>query len=65
VELLMDRQKKNPLDEIIPAVSKEEVLQMQQEVENLYIDRKIVEYVTKLMELSRKQKLIQWSSRQS
>lgn len=58
VELLMDRQKKNPLDEIIPAVSKEEVLQMQQEVENLYIDRKIVEYVTKLTELSRKQKLI-------
>lgn len=58
VELLMDRQKKNPLDEIIPAVSKEEVLQMQQEVENLYIDRKIVEYVTKLTDLSRKQKLI-------
>lgn len=58
VELLMDRQKKNPLDEIIPAVSKEEVLQMQQEVENLYIDRKIVKYVTKLTELSRKQKLI-------
>lgn len=58
VELLMDRQKKNPLDHLTPAVSKEEVLQMQQEVENLYIDRKILEYVTKLTEMSRKQKLI-------
>lgn len=58
VELLMDRQKQNPLDDVLSAVSKEEVLQMQREVEELYIDRKIVEYVTRLTEMSRKQKLI-------
>lgn len=58
VELLMDRQKKNPLDSLTAAVSRDEVLQMQEEVENLYIDRKIVEYVTKLTDVSRKQKLI-------
>lgn len=58
VELLMDRQKKNPLDEIQQAVSTAEVMQMQKEVEELYMDRKIVEYVTRLTEVSRKQKLV-------
>lgn len=58
VSLLSDRQKKDPLKELRPVVSREDVLAMQRETENLYIDRKIIEYVTRLTEVSRKQKLI-------
>lgn len=58
IDLLLARQQKNPLDEITPAVTREEVLQMQREVEELYIDRKIVEYITALTEESRRQDLI-------
>ena len=58
VDLLADRQKKNPLEDITPVVSREDVQAMQAEVEDLYIDRKIIEYITRLTEVSRKQKLI-------
>lgn len=58
VKLLADRQKNNPLQDLRPIVSREEVLRMRQEVEQLYMDRKILEYVTRLTEVSRKQKLI-------
>jgi MoxR-like ATPase len=58
VELLTARQKTNPLDNIVPVVTKEEVLFMQAEVENLYMDRKIIEYITKLTEVTRNQSLI-------
>lgn len=58
VELLAARQKKNPLDEIDAVATKEDVLKMQAEVENLYMDRKIIEYVTRLTEVTRNQSLI-------
>lgn len=58
VKLLADRQKNNPLQDLRPVVSREEVLRMRQEVEQLYMDRKILEYVTRLTEVSRRQKLI-------
>lgn len=58
VELLAARQKKDPLDSIHAVVTKDEVLQMQWQVENLYMDRKILEYITRLTEVTRTQPLI-------
>lgn len=58
VELLAARQKKDPLDSIHAVVTKEEVLQMQAQVEDLYMDRKILEYITRLTEVTRTQPLI-------
>lgn len=58
VELLAARQKKDPLDSIHAVVTKEEVLQMQAQVEDLYMDRKILEYITRLTEVTRTQSLI-------
>lgn len=58
IELLLDRQQKNPLDNISPVATVEDVLQMQHETEHLYIDRKIVEYITALTEASRSHELV-------
>lgn len=58
VEILKDRQFEQPLDNISKIISKEELIKMQEKVNNIYISREILEYITYLTEKTRKHPLI-------
>lgn len=53
LELLRDRQNVNPLERAVQVISAEELLQLQDEVKNIYISDRILEYVTALTERTR------------
>lgn len=53
VEILKDRHLDNPLDNISPVVTAQNILEMQNEVRSVHIDDEIYEYVTRLAEYSR------------
>lgn len=58
INILKDRQKTNPLTQIKQGVSAEELIKMQGEVEDIYIDDKIYEYITNITENTREHQLI-------
>jgi len=58
LELLRERQTADPLDSAVQAVSHEEVISIQEEVQNVYIADQILQYVTDLTEATRKHSLI-------
>jgi MoxR-like ATPase len=58
VELLRDRQTEQPLDRVTEIVSKEELLNMQQEVNRIHISTEILEYITLLTEATRSHPLV-------
>ncbi|MGI6077964.1 MAG: AAA family ATPase [Fastidiosipilaceae bacterium] len=58
VNILKDRHSANPLDEVKPIVSREQLIQMQHEVNEVMIDDAIYEYVTYLAEATRHHELI-------
>lgn len=58
VNILRDRQTENPLDTVSQIVSREDILSMQTEVQDVHVEDKILEYVTSLAMATRKQELI-------
>ena len=58
VNILRDRQEQNPLDRVRQVVSREEILAMQEEIQGIYVEDKILEYVTALAVETRQQEMI-------
>ena len=58
VELLRDRQQENPLEKAIAVISKEEVLELQKQVQKVYMADSILEYIATLAEATRNHPMI-------
>ena len=58
VELLRDRQRENPLENAETVVTREEVLELQKEVQEIYVADQVLDYVADLAEATRKHVLI-------
>ncbi len=58
VELLRDRQQENPLEKAIAVISKEEVLELQKQVQKVYMADPILEYIATLAEATRNHPMI-------
>ena len=58
VNILMDRQKENPLSTVRTVISGEDIIAMQDEVRNIHVERKILEYVTSLAVATREDEMI-------
>ena len=58
VELLRDRQRENPLENAKTVVTREEVLELQKEVQEIYVADQVLDYVADLAEATRKHVLI-------
>lgn len=58
VELLKNRQTGQPLNDVTEIITKEELLLMQEEVNQIYISDEILKYVTRLTEATREHPLI-------
>lgn len=54
IEILKNREKEDPLDVVKEILSIEEVIEMKKEAKEIYVDNKIYEYVTMLVEATRK-----------
>ena len=57
--MVMNRQKSNPLKELTPLVTKEQLEKMQEEVASTYIGEAVVQYAVDLIHLTRKLDCIQ------
>lgn len=57
VEILKAREKTDPLQHVKNIVTKEEILEMKEQVKNIYVDDKIYAYITTLAEATRKHEL--------
>lgn len=53
VEILCDRHNSDPLDSVTPAVTKEEVIELIHETDNIQMDREVYEYAARLAEGTR------------
>lgn len=58
VEILKDRQTAQPLDDVSATMSRENLIQMQQEVKNVHVADEILSYITSLTEATRNHELI-------
>ena len=58
VELLRDRQQENPLEKATAVISKEEVLELQKQVQKVYMADSILEYIATLAEATRNHPMI-------
>ena len=58
VDILRDRQKVNPLDQIQKVIGGEDIIAMQQEVKDIHVDDAILEYVTSLAMATREDEMI-------
>lgn len=58
VEILKDRQVENPLDDIMSVISRNEIIEMQKLVSNVYSADEILEYITRLAEATRESEFI-------
>ncbi|NLJ96021.1 MAG: MoxR family ATPase [Clostridiales bacterium] len=59
IDILKERQISNPLDKVEQVIEKEEILQMQNMVEEVFIHDSIYEYITMLMQETRENPLIE------
>lgn len=59
LRILMDRDKKNPIDSLQPVIRKEELLSMQREVEEVFIHKTVYEYMINLADATRKHEMIE------
>lgn len=59
IDILKERQTANPLDKVERVVEKEEILQMQNMVEEVFIHDSIYEYITLLVQQTRENPLIE------
>ena len=58
VELLRDRQKVNPLELARTVITREEVLKLQREVQDVYVADEVLDYIAKLAEATREHEMI-------
>lgn len=58
VEILRDRQTEHPLEKITSVITREQFIQMQQDVKQLYVSDEILKYITTLTEATRNHPLI-------
>ena len=58
VELLRDRQKVNPLELARTVITREEVLKLQSEVQDVYVADEVLDYIAKLAEATREREMI-------
>ena len=58
VELLRDRQRENPLENAKTVVTQEEVLELQKQVQEIYVADQVLDYVAHLAEATRNHELI-------
>lgn len=58
VELLRDRQKVNPLELARTVITREEVLKLQGEVQDVYVADEVLDYIAKLAEATREHEMI-------
>lgn len=58
VELLRDRQGENPLENAKTVVTREEVLELQKQVQEIYVADQVLDYVANLAEATRNHELI-------
>ena len=58
VELLRDRQKVNPLELARTVITREEVLKLQSEVQDVYVADEVMDYIAKLAEATREHEMI-------
>ena len=58
VELLRDRQKVNPLEFARTVITREEVLKLQSEVQDVYVADEVLDYIAKLAEATREHEMI-------
>lgn len=59
INLMMDRGSQNPLDQVRQVISKEDLLQMQKEVNQIYTSPLIYEYIALLADATRNHPMIQ------
>ena len=59
LRILMDRDRNNPLESLVPVIHREELTAMQREVENVYIHQVIYEYIIALSNASRDHEMIE------
>ena len=59
VNILRDRQTEQPLDAAQQVVTKEEIMEMQAEVQQVHVDDALLEYITCLAEATREHELVQ------
>lgn len=57
-ELILNRQKGNPLDQVQQVVTKHELTQLQRQVEEVYIDPQVVDYMVALVAATRSHPMI-------
>ena len=58
VDILRDRQKVNPLDQIQKVIGGDDIIAMQQEVKDIHVEDAILEYVTSLAMATREDEMI-------
>ena len=58
VEILRDRQTAQPLDQVNKIITRDELLELQKEVTNIYVADPILRYITELTEATRQHPLI-------
>ncbi len=58
VELLRDRQKVNPLELARTVITREEVLKLQSEVQDVYVADEVLDYIAKIAEATREHEMI-------
>lgn len=58
VELLRDRQKVNPLELARTVITREEILKLQSEVQDVYVADEVLDYIAKLAEATREHEMI-------
>ena len=58
VEILRDRQKVNPLELARTVITREEVLKLQSEVQDVYVADEVLDYIAKLAEATREHEMI-------
>ena len=58
LELLRDRQKVNPLELARTVITREEVLKLQSEVQDVYVADEVLDYIAKLAEATREHEMI-------
>lgn len=59
LEILMSRDNQNPMDEIIPVISGEELRIMQENVDKIYIHKTVYEYIVELVAATRNHEMIE------
>lgn len=59
LQILMDRNKTNPMDNLQPVIQKKELMIMQKEAEEVYIHKTVYEYMINLAEATRNHEMIE------